>query len=284
MKWNNFFCPGLVATGLLMTGIIGCSAVGDKPPLPGLMTSLDGASMVLIPAGNFLMGEEAAEGQTTTNVQHRVYLDAYYIDQFEVTTRLYHEFLKDRNRVEPEDWPEYWNEEVPLRHPMKPVVGVSWEDAQAFCLSYGKRLPTEAEWEKAARGMKGALYPWGGEAPDLRRANFTRCCDFREYDVLTAVGSFEEGRSPYGLYDMAGNVWEWVAGCLYEPSCLRSPVRNPPGPVTGDQKVIRGGSWGSPAEALRTSNRFGYYPENGDDYIGFRCVQDVHRDDPVPTG
>ncbi len=226
------------------------------------------------------MGEETVESQNTSNLQHRVFLDAYYIDQFEVTTRLYQEFLKRGNRMEPEYWPEYWSEEVPARHPMKPVVGVSWDDASAFCQAYGKRLPTEAEWEKAARGTKAARYPWGAETPNLQLANFNRCCDFHEYGVLTAVGSFEAGRSPYGLYDMAGNVWEWVADWLDERYYLRSPERNPSGPATGDQKVIRGGSWGSPAEALRTSTRFGYYPENGDDYIGFRCVQDVHPGNP----
>lgn len=205
------------------------------------ITSKDGAPMVLIPAGEFTMGSSAADklAQDDERPAHSVYLDAYYLDQYEVSTARYARFFQQTNR----DRPSYWSEQVIQKHGNKPVVGVDWNDANAYCSWAGKRMPTEAEWEKAARGTDQRQYPWGNAAPSEQRANFNHCCDFKDYEALTDAGSFEQGKSPYGAYDMAGNVWEWTSDWYGEDFYGKSPARNPTGPSSGQYRVLRGGSW-----------------------------------------
>ncbi|MDR4487750.1 MAG: SUMF1/EgtB/PvdO family nonheme iron enzyme [Nitrospirales bacterium] len=256
---------------------------------PAIITGKDGAPMVLVPAGPFTMGSsEAAIDQWLQAhpqdkrkwfdpevPQHPVYLDAFYLDQYEVTTSRYAAFMEATKR-EP---PKYWPATVLKQHAKKPVVGVMWDDAQAYCAWAGKRLPTEAQWEKAARGMDGRIYPWGNEPPTKQLANFDNCCDFKDYGALTDVGSFEGGKSPYGAYDMAGNAWEWVADWydanLYQQRATgNEPVRNPQGPDKGESRVLRGGSWDySYPRFLRSSDRFWSHPTFWDNGIGFRCAQ-----------
>jgi formylglycine-generating enzyme required for sulfatase activity len=210
------------------------------------MTGQDGAPMVLVPAGEFTMGarDDGQEATSGERPAHQVYLDAFYIDQYEVTTSRYANFFQETTR----DPPGYWSKSVLKQHANKPVEGVTWEDAKAYCEWAGKRLSTEAEWEKAARGPDQRMYPWGDEPPDKKVANFANCCNFQDYGVLTEVGSFDGGTSPDGAYDMAGNVWEWVADwyddSLYQQRAKgKTPVRNPRGPEKGTFKVFRGGSW-----------------------------------------
>ena len=171
--------------------------------------------------------------------------------------------------------PEYWNYAKRVGNKEKPVVGVDWHDANAYCTHYGKRLPTEAEWEKAARGTDGRLYPWGNAQPTKRHANFAQGLDFKDYGVLTNVGSREAGKSPYGVYDMAGNVWEWTADWYEEFYYDRSPDRNPTGPSSGESKVLRGGSWIVRWIYIRSVGRLWYAPADRDDDVGFRCAQDT---------
>lgn len=237
--------------------------------------SKDGAPMVLIPAGEFMMGSQQDDGIAGSDERpaHSVYLDAYYIDQYEVTTTRYTKFFQETKRTVP----LYWSGQVLKRHARKPMVGVDWNDATAYCSWVGKRLPTEAEWEKAARGTDERSYPWGNEEPNDQRANFAHCCDFRDYDVLTNVGSFEEGKSSYSVYDMAGNVWEWVADWYGDAYYSMSPERNPKGPPRGMFRVLRGGSWNDKAGDMRSALRSRFSLTNQTNYIGFRCAQDVPK-------
>ncbi len=236
----------------------------------------DGAPMVLVPVGEFIMGSREGDKDADTDERpaHSVYLDAFSIDQYEVTTSHFATFLENSKRSAPQGW----SKQVPLEHGEKPVVGVDWNDATAYCAWAGKRLPTEAEWEKAARGTDQRRFPWGDKTPNERRANFWHCCDFKDYEALDDVGSFDAGKSPYGVYDMAGNAWEWVADWYDENYYGNSPTRNPKGPSSGEYRVIRGGSWylDSPV-ALRSANRSWNTPTNRYATIGFRCTQDVPK-------
>ena len=223
-------------------------AVGVYPPSqppPAVIVGNDGAEMVLVPAGEFIMGSE--EGDADEKPRHRVYLDAFYIDKYEVTNARFQQFVQatgHRTQAEREG-SGYTGDKSGLvdganwrapRGPgssiagleQHPVVSVSQEDAKAYCTWAGKRLPTEAEWEKAARGTDGRTYPWGNQF-DSTKGNF----DGKNKGTVP-VGTYEGGKSPYGAYDMAGNVWEWVADWYGENYYKNSPARNPQGPASGD--------------------------------------------------
>lgn len=240
------------------------------------ITGKDGAPMVLVPAGEFMMGSRQ-DDKTSKNDErpfHSVYLDAYYIDQYEVTTTGYAKFMQVTKRIAP----EHWSEDILKQHGRKPVVGVDWMDAAAYCAWAGKRLPTEAEWEKAARGTDKRLYPWGSEAPTRQRANYNSLrFDFKDYGALTDVGSFEQGKSPYGAYDMAGNVYEWSADWYDENYYGKSLPRNPEGPSNGEFRVLRGGAWDSVPVYVRSTYRYWAAPTARLVTVGFRCAQDVPK-------
>ena len=236
--------------------------------------SKDGAPMVLVPAGKFLMGSN--DGDDDEKPQHEVALPALYIDKYEVTTSQYAKFLQASGGEEP----EFWSQVTLASQADRPVVGIRWYDANAYCERYDKRLPTEAEWEKAARGTDGRTYPWGNRQPYLHSANFDRYDESWETDLyskrLKPVGRFKSGKSPYDAYNMAGNVWEWVSD-WYDPNYYKKgPNRNLQGPSKGSFKVLRCGSWDSGARDLRSSNRFRTVTtilqvKN----VGFRCAQDT---------
>jgi formylglycine-generating enzyme required for sulfatase activity len=238
----------------------------SKSPEPSVVQD---APMVAIPEGVFAMGFDGTQALEDERPLHRVWLDAFSIDLHEVTTAHYAAFLSATNRPAPWLW-----ETVDLnQHGDRPVIGVDWHDAEAYCRWKGKRLPTEAEWEKAARGTDGRLYPWGNQSPTKEFANFALGARFSYGQVLLPVSDFEQGKSPYGLYQMAGNVYEWVADWYAANYYETSPGRNPPGPERGQFKVLRGGSWSDLPKYLLTYGRFKLPPETRNSYTGFRCAK-----------
>jgi formylglycine-generating enzyme required for sulfatase activity len=237
------------------------------PFLAERITGNDGAPMVLIPAGKFQMGSDA--GKHDEKPVHTVYLDAFYMDAPEVTNGQYKRFMDATGHPPPAYL--WYSRLPPLNHP---VVGVSWDDAMAYCEWAGKRLPTEAEWEKAARGGFVRMpYPWGNEiSPDDANYKGTGGKDCWKYTA--PVMSFRP--NGYGLYDMAGNVWEWCEDEYDEGYYAQSPTQNPKGPGSGiEEHVIRGGSWANPKEDLSVYKRDHRHRMRGFPNIGFRCASDI---------
>jgi len=246
---------------------------------------LDPVPMITIPAGEFLMGTPEGQGRADEWPQRSVYLDAFEIDQVEVTNKRYMQFVKATGHRTP---PNPYGT-GPLRSltgiEYLPVVQTTWYDAKAYCAWAKKRLPTEAEWEKAARGTDGRLYPWGNDPPTAKLANFER--EWEEEKTLHPVGSLPGGDSPYGVKDMAGNAREWVADWYDAEYYQQAPDRNPPGPEKkGVVRSIRGGSWHSPQSDLTTAarGRGGFALQTHG--TGFRCARsddsDAARYSPVP--
>ncbi|MGH7255496.1 MAG: formylglycine-generating enzyme family protein [Nitrospirales bacterium] len=230
--------------------------------------------MAPIPAGEFWMGIDGLIGLVDERPRHKVWLEAYALDVYEVTTRQYARFLKETTHEPPWLW-----ESVDLAlHGNRPVVGVSWFDAEAFCRWAGKRLPTEAEWEKAARGTDERRYPWGNSEPTPDIANYALGARFSYSQTLMPVGQYPKNRSPYGVYDMAGNVWEWVQDWYEGEYYAQSPERNPQGSDSGEFKVMRGGSWSELPKYLLTYGRFKLPPETKNSYTGFRFAKSVAED------
>jgi formylglycine-generating enzyme required for sulfatase activity len=230
----------------------------------------DGALMMLIPAGEFEMGDSFNEGGAGERPVHLVYLDAFYIDVNEVTNAQYKKFMLATGHPAPLYWAD-----PKFNAPDQPVVGVSWEDAQAYCKWAGKRLPTEAEWEKAARGgLLGNRYPWGNDISG-DNANYEGTGGKDIWDRPAPVGSFAP--NGYGLYDMVGNAWEWCADWYDSGYYAKSPKQNPKGPDSGGWRVLRGGSWTFNTSYLRCAYRSGDYagPSTTHDFVGFRCSQDL---------
>ncbi len=239
----------------------------------------DGREMVLIPSGSFIMGNAEA-GDFDEQPERVIYLDAYYIDKYEVSNADYNRFTKMLKRPSPMI-PVFEDDVNLLKEDRQPVVGVSWEDAVDYCQWARNRLPTEAEWEKAARGEDGLKWPWG----DTFNAFFVNARGLEDsYKYSSPVGSFENGRSPYGLYDMAGNVSEWVADWYDQFYYKDAPFKNPKGPEEpGITKVLsyRGGSYLNTAHDLRASKRFGgAHPKRGESTVGFRCARDYSKEEP----
>ncbi len=239
------------------------------------ITGEDGAPMRLVPAGEFTMGSnDIFYIVSNTKPVHRVYVDAFYMDTFEVTTSRYAKFMGATGQEQP----RYWSTVRLVSDGDKPVMGVTWHDADAYCRHYGKRLPTEVEWEKAARGTDGRTYPWGNEDSSSRLANYGKSFMgvINVYNQrLTPVGRYESGKSPYGMHDLAGNVWEWVADWYDKDYYRSSPDRNPKGPSSGQFRVLRGGSWVNTPSDLRSATRFWDDPPSRLSVIGFRCAQDI---------
>ena len=258
----------------------------------------DGITMIYIPAGEFVMGVPwDSGGADDESPLHNVFLDGCWISKYEITFDQYDRFCLETGRSQMYDYGR--------GRKNHPVIGVTWQDCQDFCqwlsLKTGAqfRLPTEAEWEKAARGTKPREYPWGDQKPDGKLANFADVRFLKKYlklnppldeedrkqktdwidpsiddgNVYTApVGSYKAGASPYGVMDMAGNVWEWVMDWYDDDYYQRSPGRNPQRVGVGSYRVSRGGGWDCHPWLLRSTGRAGCDPNLGNDALGFRVV------------
>ena len=239
------------------------------------------AGMVYVAAGEFTMGSTQYDDEKPA---HKVYLDGYYIDRTEVTNAAYAEFLNAKgNQAEGGvTWLEADSGDALIEsrggrfapkagYGEHPVIEVSWHGAKAYCEWAGKRLPTEAEWEKAARGTDGRTYPWGASW-DAAKANAYG--DGDGYSRTAPVGSFALGASPYGALDMSGNVWEWCSDWYDEDYYKSSPSRNPKGPSSGSARVLRGGSWSNDlSNNFRAACRDGGGPTYRVGLNGFRCAR-----------
>ncbi|OLD36830.1 MAG: hypothetical protein AUI21_09555 [Nitrospirae bacterium 13_1_40CM_2_62_10] len=271
-------------------------SVAAPEPRPELAIHLDAIAtlalpspMVTVPAGWFLMGTNLRhEGPSSLETQfddtelpqRRIWLDPFAIDRDEVSLAEYLAFMKEKRQSPPEElqrliWhlitvhflPDY----IMARWP---ALYVTWAEADELCRARRKRLPTEAEWEKAARGPEGNLFPWGSKPPAPGIAVFGQH-HVHEIPLVAAVDSGEEGQSPYGARHMAGNIAEWAQDWFGNDYYTIMPERNPQGPATGRYKSVRGGSWKSNPNLLRAATRNGAVPDQRAPTIGFRCAQPV---------
>lgn len=223
--------------------------------------------MVTIPAGPFVRGTES--GGFDERPTRTIYVDEFSIDRYEVTNHQYQQFVVATSHRKPGLPSRYAKSGAKVRGINQPIVYVSWDDAEAYCRWKGKRLPTEAEWEKAMRGTDGRLWPWGDtERPD--GANWARVQDGHE--ASARVGTFQLDKSPYGVMDGAGNVMEWVADWYDETYYKSSPDRNPPSPEFGTYRVLRGGGYTTSGGDVRITSRSKMMPDFRDETIGFRCA------------
>ncbi len=239
----------------------------------------ESGGMVHFPAGEFWMGNPDEEGRKDERPRHKVYLDAFAIDRFEATGKDFERYLA----ANPKQHPTItgWDGRTVLPDMAnRPVFGLTWKRCRDYCRWQGKRLPTEAEWERAAAGLESRRYPWGNEEPDPSRANFNRCCFIMKGLVLNEVGQNPKGKTPEGVHDLAGNVAEWVHDWYDKTYYKESPYKNPQGPESGKHHTIRGGAWNSLPGYLRSSSRYGY--DDAKDFygIGCRCAKSTSLDNP----
>jgi formylglycine-generating enzyme required for sulfatase activity len=278
-------------TGTYTAVVTATNSVGSStasPQVIGVVYGWTPMEEILIPAGSFQMGCDSSNpgaggtiplpvGSCPGDEQplHTVTLSAYSIDKYEVTNARYQACVAAGGCTAPGSVNSsmripYYGTSTYADYP---VIYVNWRQASAFCAWAGGRLPTEAEWEKAARGSSDTrVYPWGNSAPDCTKLNYSGCVG-----DTSRVGSYPSGASPYGVMDMAGNVWEWVNDWYDGNYYSVSPGVNPQGPATGWGRVLRGGSWHLSDGVVRSAHRY-YYDPDGHDYWwyvsnGFRCVR-----------
>jgi len=255
------------------------------------LSSVDGMTMVYVPAGAFTMGSNASQFPDEKPA-HQVVLDSFWIDKTEVTNAMFLQFVNATGYVtelekqniswlyDGSNWYSVagagWRNPFGMNSTIDdrmdhPVIQVTWNDAVAYCNWAGRRLPTEAEWEKAARGTDGNDYPWGNAAPSSDLANYGN-----HVGDTVPVGSYPGNASPYGALDMAGNVYEWVADWYSNTYYSVSPSSNPHGPTSGSHRVLRGGSWQLDSYRLHTYEREVSLPNYGNSNLGVRCAQDAN--------
>jgi sulfatase modifying factor 1 len=222
--------------------------------------------MIMIPSGEFVMGRNSA-GPSDWQPEHNVKISSFYLDKYEVTNKQYYDFCKVTGNALPQFW-GFDEFKSGLDYPDYPVVGITYFDAEKYARWCGKRLPTEAEWEYAAQGgLAGRNFPFADQ-PDSTKANYSR-----KYKGLLKIGSFKPNE--YGIFDIAGNAWEWTSDNYGSSYYAASPYQDPKGPDYGRFKVIRGGSWHSGPMCIQTFYRNGLSPSWVDFAVGFRCAKSV---------
>ncbi len=253
------------------------SAFGET----ALLMEKDPVEMITIPAGSFIRGSAPGEGRLDEQPQRKIFVKSFSIDKYEVSNARYFAFLEETLHKPPFNiyGKALLTSETGIQD--LPVVQVTWHDAVDYCFWAGKRLPTEAEWEKAARNGDTRLYPWGNEPPTPERAQFEG--DWNGKNTLKKVESLAKGQSAFGVFQLAGNVREWTQD-WYDPEYYtKSPDKNPQGPETGILKVIRGGSWRSFDTDLRVTSRGkgGFALKTHG--IGFRCARNTNAQTEHPV-
>jgi len=296
----------IIAVGFAYTFLTGCASLPPTETLPlefgsTLVSQTDGMTLIFVPQGEFKMGSEP--GLSDEQPVHTVFLDAFWLDRTEVTNAMYRKCVQAGKCQEPNSVGTWRDQEISTiyfkdrEYENHPVVFVSWNDAKDYCTWAGRRLPTEAEWEKAAIWdpsiNEQRMYPWGNEF-DCSKGNYddeieldaslmpntTPGCD--GFVRSSPIGSFPEGASPYGALDMGGNVWEWVNDAFIETDPFTdsqnyyaiSPASNPPGvdPAISEYRVMRGGSWNFTFGFGRGAYRLWYGLDDSYDGVGFRCA------------
>ncbi len=267
---------------MMLAGVVlvAVPAVAMAEGLEKEVKGKDGAPMVLIPEGSFPMGVPHGDrdGGRDEYPRHDVFVSHFYIDKFELTNGRYLEFVKATNHRIPQNpknaTRNLWQGDTIAESLIdRPVINVDWADAQAYCQWAGKRLPTEAEWEKAAKGTADRRFPWGNVEPTNKHLNFNQ--QWIGEKTLMPVGSYEAGKSPFGVYDMAGNVWEWVNDWYDAKYYEKSPAKNPTGPETGTKRVLRGSGWQNETPTVRIFTRVDSDPTIRNESTGFRCAMDA---------
>lgn len=279
----------IVLIGASLSSTIAETRNDGPRPLDSIAGHSDTSPMLPVPEGTFIMGTARyidkpfsldLQYDDTEQPQRRVWLTRYEIDRDEVSLGEYVLWLRQHQRLLPEEVRKLIDHGTTV-HALStetlahwPALYVTWSEASDFCHAQGKRLPTEAEWEKAARGDQGNLFPWGQKPPSPALAMFGQY-HVHEIPIVASVDRGEDGRSPYGLHHMAGNAAEWVEDWFGIDYYMTMPDRNPRGPVNGRYKVVRGGSWKSTPALLRTATRSGAPPDQRAATIGFRCAQSL---------
>lgn len=282
---NLALSPLLLSLAILVT--TASASAAPQNTVAAIAAQASPSPMMAVAEGFFLMGTTrtgheafslARQYDDTEQPQRRIWLDRYEIDRDEVSLSEYLWWLAQQQRPIPGELHKLIDH-VTTIHAIRsdtvarwPALYVTWTEASDFCQAQGKRLPTEAEWEKAARGEQANLFPWGSQPPTPARATFGHS-HAHEIPLVTPVTGGEEGRSPYGLRHMAGNAAEWVEDWFGIDYYMTMPERNPSGPATGRYKVARGGSWKSTPALLRAATRSGAPPEQRSSTIGFRCAR-----------
>ena len=270
IRFNNAYQNGTLTMEKIRLDIASFN-LGRRSPIAPVdikTSALDGMEQVYVPEGDFWMGKGEVR-KNADSPMHSIHLDAFWMDKYEVSNAMYLKCMQAGACTDMVSDNLTYRNWIYRDHP---VIYVAWEQAGLYCQWAGKRLPTEAEWEKAARGTDGRQYPWGDDWPNPRLANFEESL----INEAVSIYRYPLGASPYGALNMAGNVREWVADWYGEDYYLVMPYANPTGPEIGFERSLRGGSYSEDKSEITVINRMRHEPQSAGLSRGFRCAQDAN--------